>query len=267
MTGPVAMSWPSHQSVHEDAIRAAQAMLQDTPLPSGSIASAHEPVGDGGQLGSPSRIFDTPTLVDLHRFFVVPGSPASVVDSMSQRPPAGSSVESDHATTSGKQVLVFSWPTSGAFFSDQLLLVNAVALSGNRTALRLDAQVVWLPVKPRGDFVHGAKVVDVRRTWPGSTSMQTAVISNPGSIANLLQRFNQMMVAPPGGRSCPNEAGPTIRLDFKHGASAPPFATAIAVGTGCREVRVRQSGAWVSPRLLGYAFVFFVGRVAGIGAR
>ena len=97
--------------------------------------------------------------------------------------------------------------------------------------------------------------------------MQTAVISNPGSIANLLQRFDQMVIAPPGRHSCPRDSGPTIRLEFKRVVGAPPFATAIAVGTGCREVRVLQSGAWVSPRLLGYAFIFFVGRVAGIGAR
>lgn len=264
VVGPVASSWPSRQSRHEDAIRAALAMLGGTPIPAGSTSSSTEPTGDGGRLGSPSRTFDTPVLVDLHQFSVAPGAVANTLGWMSQHPPSGSSLEYANTTPSGERVLAFAWPTSGPLFNDQLLLVDGVSLPGSRTGVRLDAEVVWLPAKPRGDLISGARVVDVRLTTPGSTSVQTAVIRDPRSIANLLRLFNQLAVAPPGRHSCPIGTGLTLRLAFRRHAGAPPFATAIANSTACRDVQVRQFGKWVAPELLGTDFVLYAGHVAGL---
>jgi hypothetical protein len=240
-------------------------MLAGTSVPQGSSVSSTEPSGDGGLLGTASRTYDTPVLVDLHHFYVEPGSAASDMEWMSQHLPSGSSLDYEGTNSKGELVLVFAWPTSGPVFNDQVVLVNAVSLSGGLTGVRVDADVVWLPVKPLGDLISGAKVVDLQRTLPGSTSVQRVVVSNPHEIANLLARFNQLRLVPPGAHTCPKDKGPTIRFEFKHRAGASPFATVIAVGTGCRYVQVQQFGKWIVPELLGYNFVFVAGDAVGIG--
>jgi hypothetical protein len=263
LTGPLATSWPSHQSRHVDAIRAAQAMLDDTLVPAGSSISSTEPAGDGGKLRTPSRTYDTPNLVDLHRFYVVPGSAAGVAASMAQHPPSGSSL-AFKGTHSDEQVVVFTWPTSGPLFNDQAVLVNAVPLAGGGTGLRIDADVVWLPTKPRGDLITSAGVIDVQESE--ATSSVTAVISRPKAVATVLRFFNQLAVAQQGS-VCPNRAGPKTRLVFKERVGSRVIATVVAVGTTCLQVRVRQFGHWILPELQGSSLVNIVNNLAGIRNR
>ena len=264
LTGPVATSWPSHQSRHVDAIRAAQAMLAGTLVPAGSSASSSEPAGDGGKLGAPSRTFDSPNLVDLHQFYVVPGSAADVAASMEQHPPSGSSLAFE-GTNSSEQVVVFTWPTSGPLFNDQTVLVNAVPLTGGGTGLRIDADVVWLPAKPRGDLITSAGVIDVQESE--ATSSVTAVITRRGAVADVLRYIDQLAVAPPGRAACPSQSGPTTRLEFKQRLGSRPFAIVTAVGTRCLTVRVWQFGKWISPELIGAGLVNMVNNMTGIRNR
>jgi len=226
------------------------------------------PSGAGRRLARPFEVPSTPTLVDLHHTYVVRGSPDSVVAWISTRAPFGSALQSEGTTSAGGRYVAFRWPSSGTVVSNQMLLASAVGLSGNRTALRLDAQAVWLPEKPAGDMLPiRAPVVVMTRTSPGSTVVQTVVLRDPRVISNVVQQLNSLQVAPPGARRCPAATGPTVKLQFERAAGSVPFATVVAVGTGCRDVRVLQFGRWTAPALIGNDFVFFAGRAAGIGPR
>lgn len=264
LTGPVARLWPSHQSRHVDAIRAAQAMLAGTLVPSGTSVSSSEPAGDGGELGTPSRTYHTPNLVDLHRFYVVPGSAAGVAASIAQHPPSGSSLAFE-GMHSDEQVVAFTWPTSGPLFNDQTVLVNAVPLPGGGTGLRIDSDVVWLPTKPHGDLITGAGVIDVHESE--ASSSVSAVISRARAVATVLRLFNQLPVAQPGRDVCPNLLGPTTRLEFKQRLGSRTIATVIAVGSTCLQVRVRQFGEWFTPELRGNSLVNIVNNITGIRNR
>jgi hypothetical protein len=239
-------------------------MLAGTLVPSGTSVSSSEPAGDGGELGTPSRTYHTPNLVDLHRFYVVPGSAAGVAASIAQHPPSGSSLAFE-GMHSDEQVVAFTWPTSGPLFNDQTVLVNAVPLPGGGTGLRIDSDVVWLPTKPHGDLITGAGVIDVHESE--ASSSVSAVISRARAVATVLRLFNQLPVAQPGRDVCPNLLGPTTRLEFKQRLGSRTIATVIAVGSTCLQVRVRQFGEWFTPELRGNSLVNIVNNITGIRNR
>lgn len=270
--GSTVVPLATHPASRSQAARAvAEQLLAKAVLPSGASGSAQEPAGDGGRLDFAPAAPADPDLVDLTRFAVVPRSPAWVRSWLSEHPPSGSApyAQGTVASASASEVwwVARSWPHSGDVLASRVLAVSVTALSGGRSAVRLDAEVTWLPPKPAGDLV------------PAGAAVLTAVLShglNPGEpghpltttrsravIAAIRDRVDALPVASPGVTSCPADFGQTLTLTFFAHAGGMPLAVVVADDGGCGFVRVTGHGRRAGPPLSGPDLTRFVEQELG----
>lgn len=204
----------------------ARRILGELRLPPGAAASASDP--SGGVLRQPASRPATPNLVDVHGFWTLPGDPQGALDWIERHPPAGSrQTLSGAGAGSGAQddwFAGFSFPGP----AERTLLVTVTDAGGGTTALRADAQVIWLAVRPRWERVPSAvRLVTVTQ---GPTAM---VEGDPGRVRRIAGLVNHLPVAQPGATACPVDTGQRMRLAFRRSANGPPVAVAIAEGGGC----------------------------------
>lgn len=137
---------------------------------------------------------------------------------------------------------VFSQP---AMPGGQLLV--AVASDGNgHTAIRVDAQVVWLPAKPAAERIPSAAKIVTITPVPGfapvSAHDQTVTITDPAAVAKIAAVIDALPVFPPGERSCPLFQGRGMRLTFRAAPAGPALAVVTGDTTGCGTVAVIIDG-------------------------
>ncbi len=123
----------------------------------------------------------------------------------------------------------YSWLPVKTLLDTRVSLISIVALPGHQSAIRVDAQVTWLPAK----------------------------------IEAIREFVNQLGVLPPGVRSCPIDFGQHLTISFRKQAQAKPLAVVVADAGGCEDVQVQRFGHAVTPALSGYGLVPFVERELG----
>jgi len=150
----------------------ARRLLRLVPLPPGARPSARQPAGTGAALSSYSvSVPVVPHLVDMHEFFVGPGTPASVIGWMQQHRPAGSRQDDSGGGPPGEQWTSFAFSSIHGFAGWPDLVVNAVRAGGGRVAVRVDAQVAPQPRLPgTGGGAGDVRVIELgTRLRPSST--------------------------------------------------------------------------------------------------
>lgn len=265
---PLASHPPTRQ---HDALEAAKQLLTKAVLPPGARPSAVEPAGDGGRLNFAPQSAASPNLVDLTRFAVVPGSPGSVSAWLKAHPPAGSAPWGTGTVTSPTQPAVWwmarSWPTVGEVLDGRTLAVSVTSLPGGRSAVRIDAEVQWLPAKPAGDLVPaGATVLTAVLSHglnPGENGHPLTTTRDRAKIAAIRDRVDKLPVASPGAMSCPADFGRTLTVTFYGRAGGAPLAVVTADDGGCGFVTVTEHGHKASPPLMGSDFIRFVAQELG----
>jgi hypothetical protein len=237
---------------------AAQRVLAKLQLPSGATRSQADP--SASELATPSSRPGTPNLVDLHSFWRVPDDHFSVFGWVRDHPPAGSKLREQG--TSGRngsvdsQWVAFSLGGFPTEWPSETLLVTVAAARGGGTAVRADAQVVWLLKRAASERIppRARAVIASERTASGR--------HGPWSVADLarvkraVSVIDALPVVQPGWFSCPGDNGPIATLTFTTAASeGRRLATAIVDGGGCDAVQLwingrRERALQGSPRLL-----------------
>jgi hypothetical protein len=125
-------------------------------------------------------------------------------------------------------------------------MVNVVDAGGGQAALRVDAQVTWVPAKPASEQVPAAaKVVTISATpgpIVGAKVPAPVTISNVATVRRIASLVDGLPVFPPGRYSCPADLAKAVRMTFRASAGGPPLAVVTAGLTGCQGVNVFVGG-------------------------
>jgi hypothetical protein len=232
-------------AAHQRAARLeAQRALGELSLPAGASASANDPAP--AVLSAPVLRPGSARLVDLHRFWVVPGTPAAVIGWVKDNAQPGWTV-SESGSDRGPQgrvsdslALTHVRPAAGVWSST--LLVTATPLPSGAAAVRADAQAIPLLVRPRWARIPW----DVRAvTVTGARLARPVTITTPARVRRIVQLLDRLPVWQLGGgpEACPIDRGPLLMLSFfRRLGDARPVGVADADGSGCRTVSLTVRG-------------------------
>jgi len=121
--------------------------------------------------------------------------------------------------------------------------------SGSQTAIRVDAQVVWLPARPVAERVPPtARMLTVTPVFglnPDSRAERldrAFTVTDPATVARIAAVVNGLTRFPDGAFSCPAESGGQMRLTFFTRPRGSVVARLAAQYGGCGIVSVRIGG-------------------------
>ena len=129
------------------------------------------------------------------------------------------------------------------------LLVTVAARDHGQAAIRVDAQVVWLPVRQAGERIPpDATVVTVTPVFGYQPDKALEpldpafTITNPAKVARIEAVINGLTLFPPGTFSCPADFGGQMRLTFRTSPDGPVVAQLAGEYDGCGIVSVNIDG-------------------------
>lgn len=268
----------SEPAAHADAA----SLLAELPLPPGSSESATEPAEDdsllaGPEIGPPV----TPNAVDEHTWWLVPLSPAeTLVYICTHLPPGTISTTILDGSVGGASAPENETGVFAAPGSPGTLVTKAVRLPNGTTALRADAQVVWItPRSPSETIPSGAHLLRInarsesrranaRESESEMLSMLERLPSRVTSLAQIeavVALLNKLEVGQPGTRHCPLGLRETsVELSFSTISGAAPLAQADIKPEGCGEVGL-AIGSIAEPALEGgWTLISEIGKALGV---
>lgn len=232
--------------------------LRDFRVPTGGVPVARPPAGTSPDALVPippgHGAYGSPYLVDLHRFYVVPGVAREVVRAILAHPAAGwggfiLDGRCDAVAVGHRCLAVLSHGTpngaSAAVVPDvqEVEQVKVITIQGDRSVVRVDAVVSWWGPKTPQDVVPpGAKVLVVAQGWQGMTSRVVRTITDPAVIEAFRERVNSLQVLSPTQACTANLVGPPYEFRFQASARAAPFARVAVDLSGCVTVDVEVHG-------------------------
>jgi hypothetical protein len=237
---------PSPGTPKQQAVADAGLMLKAFAPPAGAREVSGSPVPGSVMSRSPA----TPTpedddVVTETSWWLATGNPQQVLSWEKAHIPSLYRYFGGGTTGSGIWNDVFSIPAVPGLFDTRELAVSTTAAGGGQTAIRVDALVDWIPVRPAGDTVpataRAAKLVETRTAFGAAppkqttTVLATATVTDPAQVAALAAYLNGLAVNPPGGvSSCPASFGDsTVTLTFSARLGGPVLAMASAELDGC----------------------------------
>ncbi len=231
------------------ARRAAALILRSISVPPSAAVSSVEPLGGGSVLAHADSAQDTPNVVDEHHWWVVPASRSAVVLSYieTHRPPGTTTVFVGSGTADRDGVrfrdVGFAWPSLPDVFLTRWLTVAVVQLPNRTTAVRADAQVVWVAPRPVGERVPAdSSSVRIEITRQLRTAEAPVAVTSPGTVASIVSLINKLPIAQPGVSYCGNDLGVRVRLAFYRSPEVPPAAVATVNPGGCGDVQLTIAG-------------------------
>ena len=239
---------PTGVPARQAAVRDARILLGRLALPAAARRLDSEPTGDRGVLAHPAQGPPaTPNAVDEYAFWLIPGSAELVIAYIHKHPPQGSRQNISGRTGVGgrtqSQVLGFGWPPVANVLGIRWLIVQLVPLADGKTALRADAQTVWITPRPGWEQIpSGARLLRVT-VHRGSRQLQRPVrVTSAAKIDRIRGIVNALPAAQPGSTSCPADTGVAITMRFYRQAHASPLAVAIVSPEGCGGVQLTIGG-------------------------
>jgi len=232
-------------------------MLAEVHLPPGSSESSTEPAEAGSLLAAPGfGPPGTPNAVDEHAWWLVPATPAETLAYICAHLPPDTT---QPMTVSGgltgsnlpeNMITGFTWPGNAG-----TLAVWVVRQANGSTALRMDAEIVWVTPRPATARIPaGAHLLTIsaHKTGPtlrGITSNRPTLLrrlpSRVTSIARInkvVALLNELRVDQPGIRHCPMEPGASVQLSFYTRPGASALAAADIDTAGCGGVSLTIDG-------------------------
>jgi hypothetical protein len=126
------------------------------------------------------------------------------------------------------------------------LVVSVAANGPGRVAIRVDAQVLWLPAKPAEERIPAAAkvvtIIHVPGSGPQPAGDAPVTITDPAAVARIASIVDGLPVFPPGIMNCPLDDGSGMRLSFRAALSGPALAVVTAQSGGCGAVAVTIGG-------------------------
>jgi hypothetical protein len=232
-----------------DNDRAARAdaprLLAALAVPPGATPVSADPSRSKVLGASPSRPA-TPALVDVHKFWRVPGDPQSALNWIQSHPP------SPHHDTTGRTLTStggesawdgYSFSPIPGTLSSRVVIVSAARATGGGTALRADAQVIWVVTRPAWERLpSGIREVTITAHHPGKPASATVTVTRMSKVRKIVALIDALPAFQPGAFACPADFGSSVELDFRHTPGAAPLAIATADGSGCGGVTFRLRG-------------------------
>ena len=230
----------------------AAGIIKSFAVPPGGRQVQSPPLANAGVLKHPNQVPDDPDLVDQAAWFTAPGAPASVLAWEKQHIPAeftlmGNSTIGTPPLTEPAITDMYSLPPVDDVLDSRQLLVEAVR-DGDNTAIRIDAQVTWLPARTASDQVPAqAKAVTITMNLDPNKGSgkppKPATITDPAKVRKLAALINSLPVYTPGLRGClPYQIGASLTLTFRASPQGPPLAAATSQLSSCQDITLTIGG-------------------------
>jgi hypothetical protein len=146
----------------------------------------------------------------------------------------------------------FALPAVPGVLQFRELVVSVAADGPGRTAIRIDAEVQWLPARPAAENIPAsARVVTITPLGFAPGDHQVTV-TDPARVARIATAVNALPLASSRWLECLNGPGPGMQLTFRATASSRALAVVTAVGRGCPGVQIVVEGKPM-PMLVGAA--------------
>jgi hypothetical protein len=234
---------------NQRAVTDADAILASFAVPTGARKLSAAPTVDQGVLKSPAQAPLTPDLVDKAEWWIAPGTPPSVLAWEAKHLPhrfSTAGAATSPGPGAGTWTQIASLPGIPGVLDSRELVVTAVQ-DGDKTAIRVDAQVTWQPARPASEQVPAAaKVVtvsmDLGSNQAGKKPPKPVTITDQATVRKLTALINGLAQFPPGTRSCPAGFGDDLVLTFRAGPGTPALAVATADLSGCYGVHLIIDG-------------------------
>jgi hypothetical protein len=229
-------------SPRQRAVADAARIMASFPRPPGAVRA-----GPIASLTQPGARPATPDLASVTRWWRVPGRPQEVLAWVGAHLPPGFA-PAGTGSGSGSWTGMFALPAVPGVLTQRELVVLAVR-SGSQTAIRVDAQVVWLPARPGAERVPPtAAVLTVTPVFglnpnPRAERLDRAfTVTDPAQVARITAVVNGLARFPAGAFSCPADSGGQMRLTFSTRPGGPVLARLTTQYGGCGIVSVRIRG-------------------------
>jgi hypothetical protein len=193
------------------------------PQPPGTVRT-----GLIASLDNPAVGIGLTDVATVTHWWRVPGQPKAVLSWVRAHLPSGFTPDGSGSATfrnsSGALIEsrgdVFALPPVPGVLPQRQLVVTAMPYRG-QTALRTDAQVAWLPVRPATERIpSGVRAVTVTPVFgsnqdPRGDRLDHAfTVTDPATVARIVALANGLTVYPPGVHPCPADFGGAMRLAF-----------------------------------------------------
>jgi hypothetical protein len=227
-------SAPASGSPRQRAVADAAHIIASFPRPPGAARS-----GLIASLSTPGQYPLSPDLVTATEWWIAPGRPVAVLAWVRAHVRSGFSVSGSGSAGHGRSVVPgsvpprsagqhadlwfdqFSLPVVTNVLTERSLLVTVVADGSKHTALRVDAQVIWLPAKPAAERIPpAARVVtvtpeiDAPPDTPGAHLDHAFTVTGAAKVSRIAAAIDGRPVYPPGESMCGPDANVEIGLVF-----------------------------------------------------
>jgi hypothetical protein len=234
------------QSPKQRAEADAAAILAGFVVPPGARKLPGPPTGQASQMKNITGSSASPNWIDKTGFWQVKGDPRPVLAW------TASHVGRSH-TTGG---LITNFPVPGRpetvweldyalppvpAVEDTRELTVEVADAGNgQTAIRVDAQVTWLPAREASQMVPAAATAVTLSVIPDPNlnrkPPRPVTVTSPAAVRRITAMVNSLPVFPPGPRECGPGGVAALVLTFLGAPQGRVLATAYVSTEGCEPV-------------------------------
>jgi hypothetical protein len=224
----------------------AAAILAAFVVPPGARKLPGPPTGQASQMKNITGSSASPNWIDKAGFWQVKGDPRQVL--------AWTAGHVGRSHTTGG--LITNFPVQGRpetvweldyalppvpAVEDTRELTVEVADAGNgQTAIRVDAQVTWLPAREASETVPAAATAVAMSVIPDGNSNRKpprpVTVTSPAAVRRIIAMVNSLPVFPPGPRECGFGRGDDLVLTFLAAPQGRILATALVNGGGCQQV-------------------------------
>jgi hypothetical protein len=163
---------------------------------------------------------DSKYLVTMHRYYVVPGSPASVEEFLATHVPKGG-VEGGEGFSEAFLSNSTDFPANGPHIYLRQLAYSMTSRNASSSWLRIDSQIIWVPSRLSSQVVTGAVSATATgyKTVGLDGSMGATKIHVSGSkLTELIRALNSLPLGPQN--NCMEDlTGFNLKIALKNGAT------------------------------------------------
>lgn len=239
---PAATALPPSQRAEADAA----AILAAFVVPPGARKLPGPPTGQASQLKDTAGSPASPNLIDKAGFWQVKGDPRQVLAWTAGH--VGRSHTDGGLVTSlpvpGRPETVwerdYALPPVPGVEDTRQLAVEVADAGGGQAAIRVDAQVTWLPARQVSQMVPAAATAVTLSMIPdprlSKKPPQSAAGTSPAAVRRITAMVNALPVFPPGQRECGLGMGEVeaLVLTFLSAPRGRVLATAYLSTEGCQ---------------------------------
>jgi hypothetical protein len=224
----------------------AAAILAAFVVPPGGRKLPGPPTGQASQMKDITGSSASPNWIDKTGFWQVKGDPQQVLAWTAGH------VGRSHLTggpevdfpVAGRPETVWQYdytlPPVPAVEDTRELTVEVADAGHGQTAIRVDAQVTWLPARPASAMVPATATTVTLTELPsgsqGTNPPRQETSARPVAVGRITAAVNSLPVFPPGPRECGFGMGADLMLTFLTAPKGRVLATALIEGSACQAV-------------------------------